>query len=85
VQAWGVNLGGEKPVEIGVDLHLSSNKELLLQGNNGCLPCCCGIGTLYYSATNLSLEPGSILKIDGKEIKLKEGKFWHDYQWGNAL
>jgi len=85
VQAWGVNQGGEKSVEIEVDLQLSSNKELLLQGNKGCLPCCCSIGTLYYSATNLSLEPGSILKIDGKEIQLCEGKFWHDHQWGNAL
>jgi len=85
VQAWGVNQGGEKPVEIEVDLQLSSNKELLLQGNKGCLPCCCSIGTLYYSATNLSLEPGSILKIDGKKIQLCEGKFWHDHQWGNAL
>jgi len=85
VQAWGVNLGGEKPIEIEVSLNLSSNKELLLQGNKGCLPCCSGIGTLYYSATNLSLESGSILKIDGEDIKLKEGKFWHDHQWGNAL
>jgi predicted secreted hydrolase len=85
VQAWGVNLGGEKPVEMEVDLKLSSNKEFLLQGNKGCLPCCCGIGTLYYSATNLSLEMQSILKLDGREIPLREGKFWHDHQWGNAL
>ena len=85
VQAWGVNLGGEKAVEMEVNLHLSSNKELLLQGNKGCLPCCCSIGTLYYSATNLSLKPGSIIKIDGDEIQLSEGKFWHDHQWGNAL
>lgn len=85
VQSWGVNQGGEEDVEIEVDLQLTSNKEFLLQGNKGCLPCCCGIGTLYYSATNLSLEPGSILKLDGEEIMLKQGQFWFDHQWGNAL
>ena len=85
VQAWGVNQGGEKDVEIEVDLGLSSNKDFLLQGNKGCLPCCCGVGTLYYSATNLSLESGSLLKLDGEEIILNQGKFWFDHQWGNAL
>lgn len=85
VQAWGVNQGGKEDVEMEVDLGLNSNKEFLLQGNRGCLPCCCGIGTLYYSATNLSLEPGSLLIIDGEEIILNQGQFWFDHQWGNAL
>lgn len=85
LQAWGVNQGGEEDVEIEVDLGFSSNKNFLLQGNKGCLPCCCGIGTLYYSSTNLSLEPGSLLKLDGEEIILNQGKFWFDHQWGNAL
>lgn len=85
LQAWGVNQGVEEDVEIEVDLGFSSNKNFLLQGNNGCLPCCCGIGTLYYSSTNLSLEPGSLLKLDGDEIILNQGKFWFDHQWGNAL
>lgn len=84
-QAWGVNQGGEEDVEIEVDLGLTSNKDFLLQGNKGCLPCCCGIGTLYYSATNLSLESGSLLMLDGEEIILNQGKFWFDHQWGNAL
>jgi predicted secreted hydrolase len=85
VKAWGVNQGGEEDVEIEVDLGLSSNKDFLLQGNKGCLPCCCGIGTLYYSATNLSLESGSRLILDGEDITLNQGKFWFDHQWGNAL
>jgi len=85
VQAWGVNQGEAEYLEIEVDLELTSNKEFLLQGNRGCLPCCCGIGTLYYSATNLSLEPGSLLMLDGEEIMLNQGQFWFDHQWGNAL
>lgn len=85
VQAWGVNQGSKKDVEMEVDLKLSSNKDFLLQGNKGCLPCCCDIGTLYYSATDLQLELGSLLKLDGEEITLEEGKFWFDHQWGNAL
>lgn len=85
VRAWGVNQGGEEVVEIEVDLGLSSDKDFLLQGNKGCLPCCCGIGTLYYSATNLSLESGSQLILEDEEITLDQGKFWFDHQWGNAL
>lgn len=85
LQAWGLNQGGEEDVEIEVDLGFSSNKDFLLQGNQGCLPCCCGIGTLYYSATNLRLEPGSLLKLDGEEITFTQGRFWFDHQWGNAL
>ena len=85
VQAWGFNQGGEEDVEMEVDLGFSSNKDFLLQGNKGCLPCCCGIGTLYYSATNLRLEPGSLLKLDGEEIILNQGQFWFDHQWGNGL
>lgn len=85
LKGWGVNLENS-PVELEVDLTLDSNKEFLLQGKKGCLPCCCGIGTLYYSATNLSLDPKvSVLKFNGEEIKLVEGKFWMDHQWGNAL
>lgn len=85
VQAWGVNQGKEEDVEMEVDLGFSSNKDFLLQGNKGCLPCCCKIGTLYYSATNLRLEPGSVIKLGGEEITLTQGQFWFDHQWGNAL
>lgn len=85
LRGWGVNLE-DAPVELEVDITLNSNKDFLLQGKNGCLPCCCGIGTLYYSATNLSLDPSkSFLKFNGEKIKLTEGKFWFDHQWGNAL
>ena len=85
VKAWGVNQGYENDLEMEVDLKFNSNKDFLLQGNKGCLPCCCDIGTLYYSATNLQLEAGSLLKLDGEEIILDDGKFWFDHQWGNGL
>ena len=85
LKGWGVNLE-DAPVELEVDITLTSNKEFLLQGKKGCLPCCCDIGTLYYSATNLSLDSSkSVLKFNGEEIKLIEGKFWFDHQFGNAL
>lgn len=85
LNGWGVNLE-HNPVEIEVDLTLESTKNILLQGNNGCLPCCCGIGTLYYSATNLALDGNrSILKLGNETIHLTEGKFWFDHQWGNSL
>ncbi|HML05916.1 MAG TPA: lipocalin-like domain-containing protein [Methanobacterium sp.] len=85
LRGWGVNLE-EAPIELEVDIRLNSNKEFLLQGKKGCLPCCCDIGTLYYSATNLSLDPSnSSLNFNGEEIKLVDGKFWFDHQWGNAL
>jgi len=85
LRGWGVNLE-HSPVDLEVDLTLDSNKDFLLQGKNGCLPCCCDMGTLYYSATNLSLDPSkSVLKINGEEIKLIDGEFWFDHQWGNGL
>lgn len=85
LRGWGINLE-DIPVELEVDITINNEKEFLLQGKKGCLPCCCDIGTLYYSATNLSLDSSkSVLKFNGKEIKLTEGKFWFDHQWGNAL
>ncbi|WP_223792333.1 lipocalin-like domain-containing protein [Methanobacterium spitsbergense] len=68
------------------DIKLDSTKDFMLQGNNGCLPCCCEVGTLYYSATNLALDgKNSTLKLGGETIKITEGKFWFDHQCGNSL
>ncbi len=69
-------------MEIGVDLEFSSGKEYLMQGDNGCMPCVDGLGTLYYSIPNIELKAGSSLIYNGKKVTLKNGLFWFDHQWG---
>lgn len=86
LQSRGIDLGIDPPVEIEVDLTLSSVKDYLLQGHEGCWPCCGGVGTLYYSKPNLRVEPGkSTLKLKGEEVTLTGGKFWYDHQWGTGF
>ncbi len=83
IQAWGQDDGGATPVQMAIDMTFSTGKGYLLQGDNGCLPCCDGVGTLYYSIPNLQVDPAtSTLSIDGEEIALTGGTFWFDHQWG---
>lgn len=82
LQAWGVEKNPQDPVELSVDLSFESGKEYLYQGDNGCMPCVDGMGTLYYSIPNLVLKPGSTISIGPKKITLKKGMFWFDHQWG---
>ena len=73
-------------MEIGVDITFATGRDYLLQGVDGCAPCCSGIGTLYYSIPNLELDAAaSRISIDGQEIDLTSGAFWFDHQWGNGL
>ena len=82
LQAKGTDFGVSPPVGIEIDLTFSSAKQPFLQGKNGCLPCCSGIGTLYYSIPNLRLDPASSrLRVKGDEVALAGGKFWFDHQW----
>ena len=85
IRARGTDLSEEPQVEIGVDLHLDAAKPFLLEGANGCSPCCDGVGTLYYSAPRLVLGAESRLTIHGKEVDLQEGTFWFDHQWSTGL
>jgi len=80
--AWGLEKRGVEPRELGIDLTLTSGKEYLLQGANGCTPCVDGIGTLYYSIPNMALAPGSSLRIGEETVMLTHGTFWFDHQWG---
>ncbi|WP_414470559.1 lipocalin-like domain-containing protein [Methanobacterium sp. ACI-7] len=82
----GVDLNPDSPAKIEVDITLTQTKEYLLQGKNGCDPCCGGVGTLYYSVPNIRVDPDkSILKINEEEVSLKSGKFWYDHQWCNGM
>ena len=86
IKGWGIDLDPDSPSEIEVDITLTQTKEYLLQGKDGCDPCCGGVGTLYYSVPNLRVDSdNSILKINGEEVSLKSGKFWYDHQWCNGM
>lgn len=82
LKAQGTDRGENPAVKLGVDLEFTSAKDVLMQGDNGCMPCVDGMGTLYYSIPNLVLKPGSTIMYKGKQITLKKGTFWFDHQWG---
>lgn len=86
IKGWGIDLNPDSPAEIEVDITLNQAKEYLLQGKEGCDPCCGGVGTLYYSVPNLRVDPDrSIVKINDETITLNDGKFWYDHQWCNGM
>ena len=86
IKGKGFDLNPDSPSEIEVDITLTQTKEYLLQGKEGCDPCCGGVGTLYYSVPNIRVDPDrSVLRINGDEISLKSGKFWYDHQWCNGM
>lgn len=82
----GVNRGGASPVTFSIDAVATESSPLSLQGVEGCDPCCDGVGTLYYSMTNLTIDPErSSLTINDEVIPLESGRFWFDHQWGTSL
>jgi predicted secreted hydrolase len=86
LQAWGQDDGEITPVQFAIDFTFTGGKGYLMQGADGCNPCCDGLGTLYYSIPGLVLDPEvSTLTLDGTTVTLKEGTFWFDHQWGNFL
>ncbi|MDQ3656908.1 MAG: carotenoid 1,2-hydratase, partial [Chloroflexota bacterium] len=86
IQAHGWDETTATPMEIGVDITFSTGRDYLLQGTDGCAPCCGGIGTLYYSIPGMEVDPSaSRISINDQEIALSSGLFWFDHQWGNAL
>jgi len=83
IQAWGQDDGADEPVELAIDLTVASGRDYLLQGIDGCTPCCDGVGTLYYSIPNLQLDPAaSTITLRGEQVALTSGTFWFDHQWG---
>ncbi|MBN2220271.1 MAG: hypothetical protein JW697_08345 [Kosmotogaceae bacterium] len=86
LSAKGWDKSHEHEVEIEIGITIEQMKKVVLNGNQGALPSVGGVGTLYYSITNLKMIPGdSYLVIDGEKIDLVEGKFWFDHQWANGL
>jgi len=86
VQAQGVYRGEGGPVDLGIDLTFTDGKPYLRQGADGCMPCCGGVGTLYYSIPRLVLDPAvSRLTLDGEQVSLTKGTFWFDHQWGTGM
>ncbi len=82
----GVDIDPDSPSEIEVDITLTQTKDYLIQGKEGCDPCCGGVGTLYYSVPNLRVNPeNSFLKINEEKVELISGKFWYDHQWCNGM
>ncbi|MPL90314.1 hypothetical protein SDC9_36362 [bioreactor metagenome] len=86
LQAWGIDNHEDVPAEISVDITVLQTKGYVLNGDEGMLPSCGGVGTLYYSVPNLRVDPEkSRLSIGGEEVGLSGGKFWYDHQWGTGF
>lgn len=84
MQATGWDYSDGSATQLEIDITFPSGSNRVLQGSSGCMPCCGGIGTLYYSVPSMILGPGSTLTIDGNTIELVSGTFWMDHQWGTA-
>lgn len=86
LRASGVDRGGETPVPVAIDIRLASGRGILLQGNNGCMPCIGGVGTRYYSIPQMAIDPAaSRITIGSDIIPLASGTFWMDHQWGTGM
>jgi predicted secreted hydrolase len=87
LQAWGLDKGATNPAEIEIDIYLDNIKGYFMQGDDGCSPSVDGVGTLYYSASNLQLSQKheSSITINGNRIGLQKGKAWYDHQWGTGF
>ncbi len=82
IKARGLDRSGAEPFELGLDIELTSGKEYLLQGDDGCMPSVAGMGSLYYSIPSIEIKAGSTLQYGDQKIKLKKGLLWFDHQWG---
>ena len=83
VRTWGLDRGGDEPLELACDLTLAEGKQVLLQGEHGAMPSVGGIGTYYYSIPNISIDPTcSSIRIGDRDIGIVRGQLWFDHQWG---
>lgn len=86
VQMRGVDRGEATPVVIETDLVFTSGKGVMPLGADGCLPCCAGIGTLYYAIPDLQIDASrSTLTLDGERVEIEWGRFWIEHQWATGM
>ena len=84
--------GGESSYASQFKAHTRFTKSTppYLNAPGGCLPCISGIGTLYYSYTQLASESEVFMKSsapqdeDGSSLTLVGGNGWLDHQWGRS-
>jgi len=86
VQASGTDRSTGTPVDLTIDLTITSARSYLPQGNDGAEPLIGGLGTRYYSIPGLVIDPAkSTIKVGEQKIALKSGTLWFDHQWGLGL
>lgn len=84
IKAWGLDNTQGTPIEMEINITLNQAKPYMLNGDCGLDPSCGGVGTIYYSVTNLPVDPeNSWIMLDGQKIELTGGKLWYDHQWGS--
>ncbi len=84
LQAWGLDNTQGIPIEMEINITLNQAKPYMFNGDCGLDPSCGGVGTLYYSVTNLPVDPDkSWIMLDGEKVELTGGKLWYDHQWGS--
>ena len=83
VRSWGLDSGGDEPLELACDITLAAGKTPLLQGENGAMPSVGGIGTYYYSIPNITIDPTcSTIRLGDRTVNITRGQLWFDHQWG---
>ena len=73
------NPNNEYEYETSTLYELNSPMSPSFNGINGCSPCFSGIGTLYWSYTDL--KSSSYIKIKSDKFNVTDGDGWLDHQW----
>jgi hypothetical protein len=67
---------------VGIKSEMGSNSAPYLNGPDGCVPCISGVGTLYWSYTNMMVQSsvGQVANGSPNEF-IGSGVGWFDHQW----
>ena len=73
----------DKLLDFGTNTNfIKTNKPRFNAPNGGCAPCISGVGSLYWSYTEL--ESTSTVFIKDKKYNFTNGDGWLDHQWGRS-